>query len=184
MKRKFLSAFAAMALLFVGSVLNAQASTVWEPTASGDTDIQYIGFTKNVTYAIFDDMSDLSNSDPHYVFRSSIHPPPEFMPFFGETIKFTQVGNDWAISNVDFPLWDFGVILKDSNRFQLAMLVPGVGWVGGTDAFALGYGQHLVSWNNGVSILQIDAQPVPIPAAAYLFGAGLLAFAGIRKRNK
>ncbi len=183
MKRKFLWACVAMALLFVGSVLNAQASTVWEPTASGDTDMQYIGFTQNVIYAIFDDMSDLSNSDPHYIFLSSIH-PPEFLPFFGETIKFTQVGDDWAISNVDFPLWDFGVVLKDSNRFQLAMLTPGVGWVGGSDAFALGYGQHLVSWDNGVAILQIDAQPVPIPAAAYLLSAGLLAFVGIRKRNK
>ncbi len=183
MKRKFLSVFAAMVLLFVGSVLNAQASTVWEPTASGDTDIQYIGFTKNVIYAIFDDMSDLSNSDPHYIFFSSLH-PLEFSPFFGETIKFTQVGNDWAISNVNLPEWDFGIVLKDSNRFQLAMLTPGVGWVGGTDAFALSYGQHLVSWDNGVAILQIDAQPVPIPAAAYLLGAGLLTLAGIRKRNR
>ncbi len=183
MKRKFLWACVATALLFLGSVLNAQASTVWEPTASGDTDIQYIGFTKHVLYAIFDDMSDLSNDDPHYIFRSSIH-PPEFLPFFGETIKFTQVGNDWAISNKDFPLWDAGIVLKGSNRFQLAILAPEIGWVGNTDALELSYGQHLVSWGNDLAILQIDAQPVPIPAAAYLLSAGLLVFAGIRKRNK
>jgi len=89
------------------------------------------------------------------------------------------LGNgDWLLKNVNGTY-----TLHGSNKFLVAMN-DGSGWTAGNDLEELSYGMHVLCWPDScVKLIQIDAQPVPIPAAVYLLGAGLLGMAGFRKRK-
>ncbi|MCP9473428.1 MAG: hypothetical protein NNA30_11900 [Nitrospira sp.] len=49
-------------------------------------------------------------------------------------------------------------------------------------------GRHIVGWGDGPNgqeawLVRLDAAPVPLPPAAYLFGAGLVGLAGLARRR-
>ncbi len=179
MKKTFIFAIVAAAMLVFGPVL-AQActcdpsvcpgdGTVWVPTESGEVDVNYLTLS-DAKFAIFDDTADLA-VDPYFLIKTP-----------ADTVQFIADGDDWGLKHVDETVPSF--YLQDSNQFILAM-DNGSGWVAGNAADELAYGIYSVCWPGDcvTKMVQIDAQPVPIPAAVYLLGAGLLGIAGFRKRK-
>lgn len=149
-------------------------ATIWMPTESGQVDVQYWSETFDVQFAIFDDQADLAD-DPYFLINN--------IPNVGtaDTVLFVEQSNgDWGLQHVNDIAPSF--FLQDSNRFILAMK-DGSGWSGGHDMQELSYGMHTVCWQGSlVTMLQIDAQPVPIPGAVWLLGAGLVGLAAFRKK--
>ena len=185
MKKTLLLAIVAAMLLF-GPIMNAQAvvcppctgdPTIWVPTESGDIDIQYFGrYVRGYEFAIFDDMSALDDSDPHFMLRK---PTPDLV---ADTVVFEKEGNDWKITSNDSGL--SSVVLKDSKRFQVAARGNDGIWVGGIDNGALSIGMHDICWPDCINLTQIDAQPVPIPGAVWLLGSGLVGLVGFARKKR
>ncbi len=189
MKIKNIAALLAFLLLIPGMIAKATAScdglgpgTIWEPTESGNIDINYSGFEIYGKIAIFDDQASLLDSDPHFILQGN--------PGFGivwDSIELLPVGDDFGIRRAGMPNTP-RVILEGSNRFQVAMKVDDC-WLPGFNsevADALGldsaYGQHAITWYGFDALLiQVDAQPVPIPGAIYLLGVGLAGLAIFKK---
>jgi hypothetical protein len=71
--------------------------------------------------------------------------------------------------------------LAGSDRFILAIYSDGA-WSGDTGVTVRGTNSYDVNFSNG-SILQVDAAVVPVPAAVWLFGSGLLGLVGIARRK-
>ena len=195
MKKTFLLVIAA-AMLLLGPVLNAQASTdtscpgepaIWMPTESGSIDITYTGMSAgDAAFAIFDDMSALNDTDNHFTL-AAISSVPGIGSVVADTVAFTQEGDGWTISRMVNGAIDPTTsiaVLEGSDPFFVVAMNNGSGWVAGHDQFQLSYGNHILCWPKSAAMLfQVDAQPVPIPAAVYLLGAGLLGIAGFRKRK-
>ncbi len=155
-------------LIVFSSAFNAQAGTVWAPTESGEIDIQYIDFFTQYQLAIFDDSFPINNSYPHLELA---------MPY--DTIYFEQNGSDWIIFSDSSPANT--LTLKYSNHFQLA-LWDGTTWMEDlSPPEEKSYGMYVITWPQNITLTQIDAVPVPIPAGIYLLGVGLLACAGLKK---
>ena len=173
----------------IGPVMNAQAmvdcspdcpagnGTIWVPTLSGQVDVQYLSQSWDMQFAIFDDQADMT-VDPYFLIN--------YIPGLAtaDTIQFiAQSNGDWGLKHVQDAAPSF--FLQDSNKFQVAMRVDDDSpWAAGNDLQELSYGMHVLCWPKScVKLIQIDAQPVPIPGAIYLLGAGLLGIAGFKKRK-
>ncbi len=189
MKTKSIAVLSALLFLFPGMIVSASAScgglgpgTIWEPTESGNIDINYSGFEIYGKIAIFDDQASLLDSDPHFILQGN--------PGFGivwDSIELLPVGDDFGIRRAGMPNTP-RVILEGSNRFQVAMKVnncwlPGFSTgVAGTLGLDPAYGQHAITWDGFDALLiQVDAQPVPIPGAIYMLGVGLAGLALFKK---
>ena len=77
------------------------------------------------------------------------------------------------------------ITMEVNSKFRVGLYDPICDmWIGNTEPPIGGDGMYLLTWSGyTVALAQIDAQPVPIPAAVYLLGAGLLGIAGFRKRK-
>ena len=186
MKKTLILAIVAAVMFMFGPVLSAQAciedcigncpgnGTIWMPTESGQVDVQYLS-QSDADFAIFDDMADLA-ADPYFLINN--------YPGLGtaDTVQFVaQPNGDWGLKHEQDAAPSF--FLQGSNKFLLAM-DNGSGWVVGNDMMELSYGMHAICFpDTCIEMVQIDAQPVPIPGAIYLLGAGLLGIAGFRKRK-
>ena len=185
--------------------LDAQAATIWIPNASGVNDINYFylytpsGSNPDLSplqFAIFDDTGDLNDSSAHLVINQA-GTQGLFYNLYGlysvsDTIQFSPEGNgDWTIQST---FTDVSMTLKDSNHFRVAWW-DGSNWV--SDAYFTDQ-RSGTSGNSGSNILyfndnsltvwlnQVDAVPsnnVPVPAAVYLLGAGLLTCIGLKKQK-
>lgn len=162
-------------ILFAGLLAAASsmagASTVFAPT---DGDVNFIDFfglfggSVN-TLALFDD------SDTAYSGSFLSIPLPGIVTFTAGGINsrdFTATNEGGATFN-----------LSGSDHFILGSFTPGVGWSGDVDATPLGANSYVVQFSDGL-VVNVDVQVVPVPAAVWLFGSGLLGFAVIgRRRN-
>ncbi len=166
------------ALIVLAAAVNVQAATIWLPTDSGEIDVQYFDYFAPHQFAIFDDSSALLPGDPHLVLDSTAQPVGP-LAVSADTIDFTQNGADWILTS---STTGNTLTLTNSNHFQLA-LYDGINWTGDIGYLEVSYGQYVIEWPKNITLLQIDAVPVPIPAGIYLLGVGLLACAGLRKHT-
>ncbi len=95
----------------------------------------------------------------------------------------TASNGDWSFDSSKFAPTEFLIVLKAANS-------PGyAAWLFDGAAAASDAGTWLVAWTNqqgkprDLSHLSIYA-PIPVPAAVWLFGSGLLGLVGIARRRR
>lgn len=160
--------------LFVGVALtacgSANASTVFM-TTDGNVNFFNVNLAGGSTLAMFDDDDDGTfATDLAIPLPSAVNVVPDG---FGDyTATSTALPNN-AITLTTNP-WYVLAVSDDG----------GMSWMG--DSFAACdsvSGSCTVSFADG-SVLSVDAAIVPVPAAVWLFGSGLLGLVGIARRKK
>ena len=185
--------FAVLILGLATSVANA--ATTWQPT-SEDTDFFTVLDFADVNIGdaeLFmfdnDDAFDITNglaiSDGGYV---TFTPPP---PATGDIIAASYDMNDVFIADIT---------LSANNYFKLAVTRDGgTSWIADTGWDQIGADSYMIEFNTPTgcgahgqgemecrtkaSIVAIDLQPIPVPAAVWLFGSGLLGLAAVARRR-
>ena len=78
--------------------------------------------------------------------------------------------------------------LTGSDNFILGLSTDnGASWFAVSSVVAVGANSYTVSFENGASVLLVDVQfiqAVPLPAAVWLFGSGMLGLVGGAVRRK
>ncbi len=155
-----------------------QANTIWHPTASGNDINVYYTWTTDITFAIFDASADIDTATECLI----VSDPSPFlfngMTFYSDTIHFNPNGLNWDIHSTET---NNSLTLMGSNNFQLALWDES-NWIEPTAYVVTAAGQYVISWDNDAT-LQVGAEPVPVPAAIYLLGAGLIALAGFKNHK-
>lgn len=173
---RFLGTLGALSLGFVLLVSgSANATTIFEPT-DGDVNFLISTLPDGTLLSMWDD------SDMTFVGDSLAISVPEM-------INFTAGGNDIG----DFTATNEAsatLNLTASDRFILGISTDGgTNWSGDTGVDFLGANSYNVNFSNG-TVLTIDVevieppQEVPVPAAIWLFGFGLLGLIGIARQRK
>jgi hypothetical protein len=168
------SVFAIAALTLVSSIASA---TVWNPT-NEDTDFIQIGpifDTNGAELAMFDD-SDFGGT-------------ALTIGDAGGQVVFTDNGGSWNAEFFDVNGISGGSItLSVDNSFVLGMT-----WDGGSTYYTDSsytlvsapddYGIAFTDGEVTGRTLAIDVAPIPVPAAVWLFGTGLLGLVGVARRR-
>ena len=148
--------------------VSASAATIF---ASTDGDINFLlADLQGGTLAMFDD------SDQIYTGAFIDIPVASTVGISGPV----NSNNDYLATN---SLGDTPLTLTGSNNFILGLNLNGT-WLSDTSVIDLGANSYTVTFSNGGSVTMVDAQVVPIPAAAWLFSSGLLALAGMARRKR
>lgn len=171
--------FLAASFLTLAS-MTANAATIWQPTDVAGTgnvniiQIEILDLTLNGgTLALFEDTSGMTNG---LVLGSG-----------GGIFEFTDNGGGSFKVEAFIGTSSQGFITMNGNEFIL-----GVSWGGGYvgDSSYTQNATDLTSYiidfsdgSNSGNTLAVDLQPIPLPAAAFLFGSALIGFAGISRRN-
>lgn len=156
---------------FVGLVsVSVNAATIFAPT---DGDVNFLfGDLAGGTLAMFDD------SDQNYLGSFISVAVPSIVGIAGPV----NIGGDHIATN---SLTDT-LVLTGSDQFILGLNVGG-NWLSDSVVTPVGANSYTVAFDNGGSVLEIDVQiipAVPVPAAAWLFGSGLLGLVGVARRKK
>lgn len=164
----------------------AQA-TIWEPT---DTNVQIISYTAGAEFGVFEDLSTDG--------AGFATPVISFVPNVTGQFSFTANANpgDWDLALMaglsSVPPNDSGTLLGSDN-FKLGWW-NGSAWEGDSNVISLGGSIYSISFGGplgGAATLTIDVgavpvqtPPVPLPAAAWLFGSALLGLVGVARRKR
>ena len=70
--------------------------------------------------------------------------------------------------------------LTGSDQFILGLNVGG-NWLTETSITPNGGNAYTLSYDNGGSLVLVDVTPIPLPAALWLFGSGVLGFMALRR---
>jgi hypothetical protein len=174
---------AVCACLFALITTSATAATIWAPT-NIDTDFIQVDFgisTNGGILALFDD-SDTAFANALEIGQN------------GGQVVFTD-NNDgsWNAEVFDVTSTSGGSItLSGNNSFSLGMNW-GTGYFGDTNASLTSSPDTYLIVFEGLdgsggrlsgNTLAVDLAPIPIPAAIWLFGSGLLGLVGIARRKK
>lgn len=151
------------ALLMAGQV---NAATIFAPT---DGDVNFLLDTLPDSYvlAMFDD------EDQTYTGTSINIPLPSVVGISGP-----NTNGDYFATNDDGDT----LTLTNSNRFILG-LYNGSDWLSDSNVIYNGANAYTVEFDVNGSVLAVDVQVVPVPAAVWLFGSGLLGLAGVARRK-
>lgn len=116
-----------------------------------------------------------------------------------ELARFTVEGElSKRESIVHIPALDAGVFVQENIRYWMLISpgpgTPEVGWLGGPPnsppgaLFAYPYSGSPTGWfisdSNANGAMRIDVTNVPLPAAVWIFGSGLLGLVGIARIKK
>jgi hypothetical protein len=155
-----------IALTVCGS---ANAATIFAPT---DGDVNFLFATLGGgTLAMFDD-TDQSYLGPNLTINA-----PEIIGFTGPV----NVNNDYIATGTSGTLDLIG-----GDEFILGLNMGGT-WLTDTSVVSLGANSYQVGFNNAGTLVTVDVRiipAVPVPAAVWLFGSGLLGLVGIARRKK
>jgi hypothetical protein len=106
---------------------------------------------------------------------------------FGGHVTFTASGSDWIVEVFDVNEVSGGTItLFGDNHFVLGMdwgiggYFPDSGWAleSSPDTYLITFESEAIG-----KTLAVDVKVVPVPAAVWLFGSGLIGLAGIARRR-
>ena len=150
------------------AVARVDAATVFAPT---DGDVNFLfGDLAGGMLAMFDD------SDQSYLGASLGIPVPSIVGIAGPT----GTGDFIATNELANTL-----TLTGSSNFILGLSVDnGVSWLADSAIIPQGANSFTVQFSNGGSVLEVDVQVIPIPAAAWLFVSGLLGLIGFSRKVK
>jgi hypothetical protein len=146
----------------------ANASTVFMPT---NPDVNFINLTlsSGSTLAMFDD-NDTGYTNPLAI------PLPSLVLIDGP-----DVAGDYTATNINSQ----SLTLTSNNWFMLGVN-NGSGWTGDTFSSCNSNANVCTVLFGDGTILSVDskvAPPIPVPAAVWLFGTGLLGLVGVARRK-
>lgn len=167
-----------VALLGLSS-MTAEAATVWLPT---NADVDFLQFnisglsTNGGTLALFDD-TDFGGTA--LVIGAA-----------GGQVTFTPSGSDWFAN-----YGSDSILLSTTMQFSLGMSWDGgATWFsdasymslpagGSPDSYIIRFVGSNPGYVEGTTVA-VDLMPVPMPAAVWLFGSGLIGLVGIARRRE
>lgn len=156
------------------SVSASAAVVYWEPT---DGDVNY-SFTLDGGYSLA--MFDLGDFDATKTSPLLIDNGADSG---ADTVDIVASGSDFTATSV---VSSNSITLFDDAQFVIAVTDNGGNWYEPTSWVESSPGTNIydVTFVNGM-VLSIDAAPtvVPLPAAAWLFGSGLLGMIGVARRR-
>ncbi len=170
----------ALALLVCGS---ANAATIFARTDGNINFLNFgpgsIDFTQPGTLLGMFNVGDLGNGTNSAVVLNGSRPSSALA-------EFTPLSPNWRVdirpkagSSTSFD----NLTLLGSNRFILGLsLDGGSNWTPDDGVSALGGDMYYVNFT-GRKVLAVDVQVVPLPAALWLFGSGLLGMIAIARRR-
>ena len=160
---KFINRFFGICIMLMASQVNA--TTIFAPT---DGTVNFLfGDLLGGTLAMFDD------NDLNYTGAFLNIDVPSVVSIDADGFGGNYIATD---SN--------GTLnLSDSDQFILGLNVGGA-WLTDSGVVSLGANAYTVSFNNGGSVVEVDVQVVPVPAAVWLMGSGLLGLLGLSRKNK
>ncbi|MGD2138699.1 MAG: VPLPA-CTERM sorting domain-containing protein, partial [Gammaproteobacteria bacterium] len=103
-----------------------------------------------------------------------------------DTVPITAAGSDYTATSTESTN---SITLFNDPQFVIALTDNGGNWYEPTSWFEVAENIYDVMFDNG-EVLTIDAVPtvvetaVPLPAAVWLFGSGLLGLVGIARRKR
>ncbi len=153
------------ALLLAGQV---NAATVFAPT-DADINVLNSNLMSGSILAMFDDTDQL------FALSSLTITPPEVVGIG------TSGGGNWLATNFTTAAT---LVLTGSDQFIFGVSNDGGNtWMGDTSVVNNGANSITIGFADG-SVLAVDVRVVPVPAAVWLFGSGLIGLVGIARRKK
>ena len=168
----------AVAILLVGS---ANASTIFAPTDGTvnflNTGTGSIVFNASTRLVMFN-VGDLGGTEQAVALDNSRSSTA--LAVFNANL------GDWDVeikSSISSSIVHDSMTLSGSDNFILGLTTDdGSTWLADIGATDLGADIFNVEFADG-SVIQIDVRVVPVPAALWLFGAGLIGLVGIARRR-
>ena len=168
MNVKVIYAMALVGVISLLSVARVDAATiVWEPS---DGDVNFVYTTvAGFNLGLFDvDDFDTAQANP-LMLNTSVG---------ADTVDIVAAGIDFSATS---SVTGNTTTLFNDNQFVLA-ITDGVSWFEPVSFFEVAAGSNIfeVTFSNGI-VTSIDAVPtvIPVPAAVWLFGSGLIGLAGL-----
>ncbi|MHB8472660.1 MAG: hypothetical protein ACYDC8_07420 [Gammaproteobacteria bacterium] len=167
--------FVTSALVLAGSV---QASTVFGPSDQNVNVFTIIGSPAGLQLGMFDD-SDTAFSGSFLNVDITNGDVLAFSPTIGSNTNYTVTNN---MSNT--------LTLTGNDLFSLALRQSAGVWMNPDSVVCSGHTNSCsVSWNGFLTNLVVDVAKVvppasvPVPAALWLFGSGLVGLVGVSRRG-
>ena len=169
MNTKILYGLALVGAVSMLSVARVEAATVFAPT---DGDVNFLlGDLLGAELAIFDD------EDQSYLGSS-------LGVSIGDVVGIAgpNGSGDHTATNTTTAL---SLTLTGSDNFILG-LNDGSGWIADSAVVSLGANAYSVTFGTGANVIEVDVQivpAIPVPAAVWLFGSGLIGLVGVARRK-
>ena len=161
--------YALMGVVSILTVGRVDAATIFAPT---DGDVNFIFATLGGgTLAMFDD------TDQNYLGPNLTISAPEIVGFTGPV----NGNSDFIATGINGSLNLIG-----SDQFILGLDTGGGNWLADSAVVPVGGNAFQVSFGNAGTLVTVDVRitpRIPVPAAVWLFGSGLLGLVGVARRK-